>query len=257
MAALAGLLLLVPAGSLSAQEGAGGEATPGRVLGARLRATVPETGPGAAPTEVEVRYRVVADAPVSTIPLKGMAFFGATPAEVRAAVGGAPAPTELEPEQEREPLLAGGVRLPGRADPGDTLELEVSYRLPAALPAGGESFDVVLPLVYVDWRPAGAPEDMLEATIVLPEAYSIQESFPTVPREITTEGGTRRYDLRLQTVPSMIRFRGHEGEPPLLTFSRAVDLGVLLLLALGGVFGWRALRRERARAEAGAGEGTS
>lgn len=240
-------LLLAPAGPLSAQ-GAGEEATPGRVLGARLEATVPAAGPGAASTGVEIRYRVVADSAVRRIPLRGMAFFGATPAEVRATVGGEPAPAELD--VEREPLLAGDVRLPGRTAPGDTLEVEVSYRLPAAIPAAGGSFDVVLPLLYVDWRPAGAPEDMLEATIALPAAYSIQEAFPTVPREITTEAGTRRYGLRLQTVPSMIRFRGHEGDPPLLTFSRLVDLGVVLLLVVAGALGWRALRRERARAAA-------
>jgi hypothetical protein len=219
-----------------------------------MEARVPEADPAAERTEVQLRYRLVTDAPVREIPIRGMAYFGADPAEVQAMVGG----TRSRPEMDagRAPLVTGVVRLPGGTGAGDTLELELSYLLPAAIPAEGGGFDIVLPLLYVDWPPAGAPAGMLEAAIVLPAEYSIQESFPTVPREITTEGGSRRYDLRLQAVPSMIRFRGHEGDPPLLTFGRLVDLGVIALLAVLAGLGWRALRRERARAEAEEGGGT-
>lgn len=241
----AAALLCVP-GGLPADQGAGGEATPGRVLGVRVEARVAEAGPEVAPTEVDIRYRLVADDRIRDVPLQGLAFFGASPSDVRASVGGAPAASEVD--AGRAPLVTGAVRLPDPAEPGDTLELELSYRLPAALPTEGGSFDVVLPLLYVDWRPEGAPDDMLQATIVLPSDYSIQESFPTVPREMVDAGATRRYRLGLQAVPSMIRFRGHEGEPPLLTFGRLVDLGVVAGLSLLGLWGWRVLRRERARA---------
>lgn len=242
-------MFLVPAVPASlAGQGTGTEVMPGRVLSARLHAAVPESGTAGAPTEVELSYRLVADSAVRKVPLRGLAFFGLTPADLRASVGGAGVASELD--VQRPPLLTGTVRLPARAAPGDTLELAISYRLPTAIPAEAGDFDVVLPLIYVDWRPAGAPEGMLQATITLPAKYSIQESFPTVPRHIDTAGGFRRYDLELQTVPSMIRFRGHEGDPPLLTFSRMVDLGVILLLAVAAGLGWKALRRERAREDA-------
>lgn len=245
-------VLAVPAGESLAQA-ATDEASPGRVLHARVHAVVPESRDGGAMTEVSVRYRLAIDTRVREIPLRGLAFFGAAPRDVRATIGGESGPLDLD--DRREPLLTGQVDLPASRGSGDTLELELSYRLTAAIPAAGQSFDLVLPVLYVDWPPAGAPADMLQARIVLPADYSIQESFPTVPREISTRGGQRRYDLDLQTVPSMIRFRGHAGDPPLLTFSRLVDLGVVAILALAAALGWAALRRERARAsrEAGAG----
>lgn len=242
---LAALALLVASAGPSWAQGATDASTPGRVLDARVHAEIAESGQDDAATEVDIRYRLVADTAVRGIPLRGLAFFGAAPRQVRASTG--EGPTRVDLDATREPLLTGSVDLAVPADAGDTLELDVSYRLPATIPAAGESFDLVLPLLYVDWRPAGAPADMLEATIVLPAEYSIQESFPTVPREITTEAGQRRYDLELQTVPSMIRFRGHAGDPPLLTFSRLVDLGVVALLALAAAIGWAALRRQRAR----------
>lgn len=232
---------------LAGQE-AGSPATAGRVLSARFEARVPEAEPDASSTEVTIRYRLVADTTVRRVPVKGMAFFEVTPADVRAQAGGQRAPIGLE--VKRGPLLAGGVDLPTALAPGDSLKLILTYRLPAAIPTTGGRFDVVLPLLFVDWKPAGAPEGLLEAAIELPAKYSIQESFPTVPRTITTQRGVRRYDLQLQAVPSLIRFRGHAGEPPFFTFSRLVDLGVLALLGVVGAWGWLALRRQRARAEA-------
>ena len=241
-------LLLLGAEPLGAQ-GAGAETTDGRVMAARLDARVPAAGSDDGTTEVEIGYRVVADRTVERIPLKALAFFGVTPTDVRVTVEGEAAGSGLDPS--RPPLLSGGVRLDRPARAGDTLDLVVSYGLPAAIPATGGGFDIVLPVLFVDWKPVGAPEDFFEATVRLPAAYSVEEAFPTVPKETRVRDGTRRYDFRLQTVPSLIRFRGEEGDPPFFTFSRLVDLGVVLILVLGGAFGWRALRRERARADAG------
>lgn len=239
--------LLLCTGSLPAQE-TGGQEGDGRVLGARLEARVPGPSSGGEATGVEIRYRVVADRTVDRIPIRGLAFFGLTPSGLRASVEGEEARSTLA--TDRAPVLSGEVELPRTADAGDTLDLSLAYRLPHVIPGTGGGFDVVLPVLFVDWKPAGAPEDLLRATLDLPDEYAVQEAFPTVPREITVREGVRRYEFQLQTVPSLVRFRGAAGDPPFFTFSRLVDLGVLLALGIGAAFGWRALQRQRARAEA-------
>lgn len=240
--------LLLCTGALPAQETGGQEEGDGRVLGARLEARVPGPSSGGEATGVEIRYRVVADRTVDRIPIRGLAFFGLTPSGLRASVEGEEARSTLA--TDRAPVLSGEVELPRTADAGDTLDLSLAYRLPHVIPGTGGGFDVVLPVLFVDWKPAGAPEDLLRASLELPDEYAVQEAFPTVPREITVREGVRRYEFQLQTVPSLIRFRGAAGDPPFFTFSRLVDLGVLLALGIGAAFGWRALQRQRARAEA-------
>lgn len=264
---VAGLLLLpatvaahtpatspVPGAAFSAR-GQGAEAGEapggGRVLGVRLAAEVPEAGPGgegtspgAGPgTRIELRYRLAATEEVGRVPVRGIAYLGVTPADVRATVDGVPARVRLEPA--RGALLSGAVELERPLAAGDTADLVLTYRVGSAIPASERTFDVVLPLLFVDWRPAGAPEDMLRATVSIPAGYSADEVFPTVPREVTTVDDARRYSFRLQAIPSLVRLRGHAGEPPFLTFSRLVDLGVLALLMLAGGLGWWALRRSR------------
>lgn len=243
---LLALVVLSPS-TLQAQEATGQE-TAGRVLAARFSARIPEAGSERRPTTVEIEYRVVADRDVDRVPIKGLTFFDVTPNELRASVEGIEATSHLG--RERGALFVGAVELPETVPAGDSLELTLSYQIPTAIPEAEGGFDIVLPILFVDWKPAGAPEDMLQVSIHLPSEYSVQEAFPTVPKEISTREGTRQYDFQLQTVPSLIRLRGEAGAPSFLTFSRLVDLGVVLLLGIIAAFGWQALRRERNRASA-------
>ena len=84
---------------------------------------------------------------------------------------------------------------------------------------------------------------MFIASVTIPADFSVVETFPTVPKTVAEVEDQRTYDFRVQVVPSMVRFRGHVGDPPLLTFARKVDLGVLAILLIAGAFGWRGLRR--------------
>lgn len=246
-AATTGALLLAaalatPAGSLRAQEP---PAEGPRVLGARLEATIPEApgggdGPAGA-TRIEIAYRVASDTPVAEIPLRSIQFFGTRLHGVEAATEGRGARLEMDTGQGT--VVTGRLRLDRPLAAGDTLTVGLAYRLDRAIPGRSRSFDLVLPLLMVDWPPAGAPDDMLEAAVSIPASYSVLESFPTVPKEMSTSGERRRYDFRLQVIPSMVRFRGQVGEPPVLTFSRLVDLGVFALLLAAAAIGYWGLRR--------------
>lgn len=240
-AALGALLALAPA-SLDGQE-----APPEpRVVDVRFEARIGAAGAyGRSASRVRLVYRLLPAPGTDTVPLRGLAFFGNRPEELEASLAGrSPAPVALE--SPRDGLLRATLPLPPDAARGDTIDLTLAYRLDRAIPEDAREFDLVLPVLYVDWRPLGAPEDMFVASVTIPSDYSVVETFPTVPKQVTAAGGERTYDFRVQVVPSMVRFRGHVGEPPLLTFARKVDLGVVLVLMVAGGFGWWGLTRESA-----------
>lgn len=234
--ALGALLALAPA-SLDGQEAL----LESRVIDVRFEAQIGAAGLSA--SRVRLVYRLLPAPGSETVPLKGLAFFGNRPEELEASLDGrTPAPVALE--SPRDGLLRAGVPLPAGAAGGETIDLTLTYRLDRAIPEEARDFDLVLPVLYVDWRPLGAPEDMFVASVTIPSDYSVVETFPTVPKQVTTAGGERTYDFRVQVVPSMVRFRGHVGEPPLLTFARKVDLGVVFVLMVAGGLGWWGLTRE-------------
>ncbi len=240
-AALGALLALAPA-SLGGQE-----APPEpRVVDVRFEARIGAAGAdGRSASRVRLLYRLLPAPGTDTVPLRGLAFFGNRPEALEASLAGrSTAPVGLG--SPRDGLLRATLPLPPDAAAGDTIDLTLAYRIDRAIPEDAREFDLVLPVLYVDWRPLGAPEDMFVASVTIPSDYSVVETFPTVPKEVTTAGGERTYDFRVQVVPSMVRFRGHVGEPPLLTFARKVDLGVVLVLMAAGGFGWWGLTRESA-----------
>jgi hypothetical protein len=119
----------------------------------------------------------------------------------------------------------------------------VTYRVrqEAAVSAGG--FDLVLPVLMVDWQPEDSREELFIADVGLPSSFGVVEHFPTVPLAVRAEGGSIRHALSLPVVPSFLRMRGRDGPRPVLTFGRMVDLGIVLFLVLLTGYGWRAMRR--------------
>lgn len=238
----AGVLLVLVPSTLEGQEAA----PEPRVVGARFEARIGAAEGGApAQSRVQLVYRLLPAPGVDSVPLKGLAFFGNRPEGVEAAFEGR-APAHVPLDSPRGDLLRARLPLPSDAAPGDTVALTLSYALDRAIPEEARDFDLVLPVLYVDWRPLGAPGDMFVATVRIPANYSVVETFPTVPKNVSAAGGERSYDFRVQVIPSMIRFRGHVGEPPLLTFARKVDAGVVLILLAAGAFGWWKVSRETA-----------
>lgn len=121
-------------------------------------------------------------------------------------------------------------------------ELVMRYTVPGAVAQDGERLDIRVPLVLIDGVPAGSGDDFFTAELLAPSGVTLIESFPTVPQQHDASGA-ERYGMALQVVPSLLRWRATTGDPPLLPFDAAVDLALLLLLAVLAVFGVRALRR--------------
>lgn len=241
-----GPVLAVP---LSPQDGDGvGMSDRGDPLSASLRADV---GPKGA-ASVTLTYRLRIPSGVDTVPVQTVNFLGAEVEGLAARVEGEPATLRRRTTDPR--LVRAVVDVPVPHEAGDTVRVELSYQVAKALRTDGENFDVVIPVVLVDWQPSSAPPDMFDASLLLPPEFSATKVFPTVPRETVDEGGARKLSLSLQVAPSMLRVGGVVGESVFLTRGRIVDLAVAALLAgllALGVYRWRlTLEDDRDGAEA-------
>lgn len=221
---------------------------------------------------VSLAYRLHVDAGVDRIPLLGLHFLGARIKSLEASMDG----IELDPESAREgpestgrvadpdlapaapivgdwvrsggaggndsPLYSGHLPLPEPVRSDGERELILTYEVAGALRADGDAFDLVVPVLIVDWRPTTAPPDMFRARVSLPEAFNIAAAFPTVRRTVEAGDGTRVESFRLQVTPSVVRFRGTVGDQSFLTLGLLVDLVVglfLLGLVAYGTVRWR------------------
>lgn len=212
----------------------------GEPLGVDFEAEV-QPADGAA--RATVTYDLHLDAGAERIPLLGLHFLAARIEGLEASLDGTALDLEAPREQaDGSPLFSGHLRLPEPVASAGERELILSYDVVDALRAEGGTFDLVVPVLIVDWPPTTAPPDMFSARLSLPEELSISAAFPTVPRSSEVRDGTRVESFRLQVTPSVVRFRGSVGEGPLLTLGRLVDLGVglfLLGLVAYGTVRWR------------------
>lgn len=142
-------------------------------------------------------------------------------------------------------VTIGGGRIDSRSVTTERpLSVELRYRVEGARTKSKGGYDYRIPLILPRWRAAGSPPDFFTAEALLAADRSISESFPTVTRQtVRTEDG-QRVILRLQTVPSLVRYRVDEGAPRFFTMARGADLLVLLLLAGVAALSWHALRRD-------------
>lgn len=206
--------------------------------GVNGRIDLTEEAPGGRIANVRLEYRLEMDPAVDDLRLYGLAFAGANPVEVRAAVDGVRAPVEMDaPSAGR---LAGRVRLP--VERADTLRLRLTYRVRHA--GGGESYNMAVPLLLPQATPTGAPSDFFTATLDLPAHHAIVESFPVLPAR-TERAARATWDLQLQVVPAVVRWRAHTGAAPPLRFTRVVDLLALFVLLATGIVAVRLVVRQQ------------
>lgn len=202
-----------------------------------------EVGPADGTTRATVTYRLRLNAGAERIPLLGLHFLGARIEGLEASMDGTALGLEAAREQvDGSPLFSGHLRLPEPVTSTGERELTLSYDVADALRSDGGAFDLVVPVVIVDWPPTTAPPDMFSARLSLPEELSISAAFPTVRRSSEVRDGTRVESFRLQVAPSVVRLRGSVGDAPLLTLGRLVDLTVglfLLGLVAYGTVRWR------------------
>ncbi len=237
------LFLLAPAGVAALQhggEGASGPSASGRVRSAALEADLPRDGPD---VRVRIVYRLAVPPGVDRIPLSALSVDGTRIREMTARLGGGEPTAVPWPAGDGEPAGRATIPLEGSV-PGDSTTMEISYRVMSERPSGASRTRTRLPVVQVAWPPEEARPGTFTARLALPEDHYVTGTFPTVLGEVeSTEAGVRRYEMDVQVVPGLVSIGLREGEPPVLTFARALDLGVVLLLAVLAVWGFRALRR--------------
>jgi hypothetical protein len=78
--------------------------------------------------------------------------------------------------------------------------------------------------------------------LAVPGDVALYESFPTTLAGPRPDGERGLWDLELSVLPAYLTVRGRVGTAPLLSLNRVVDGGVLALLLVLGVVGWRRLR---------------
>lgn len=135
----------------------------------------------------------------------------------------------------------GLVRFPG-GPPAGALSLIFEYRVERSVRPAGAAIDAVVPVLAVDWPPAEPLPGTFRARLTVPGNVAVYESFPTTLTGPRSFGGRGLWDVELSVLPAYVRVRGRVGEPPLLSLGRVVDGGVLALLLVLGMVGWRRLR---------------
>lgn len=206
-----------------------------------------------------VTYHIRIEAGIEEIPLLGLHFLGARVGPLEASLDGAPltlhrvgetsdsprssAPVvsgTTEPDARRSgrepsangasPLYSAVLRLPEPVAEAGVRRLRISYTISDALRLDGNAFDLVFPILILNWPPTMAPPDMFRARLSLPHDLNIASAFPTVSRTSEVFDGRRVESFQLQVTPSVVRFRGFAGRMPFLTHGLMVDLGVALVL---------------------------
>jgi hypothetical protein len=196
--------------------------------------------------DVVARYQLRLPDTTTSVTLRGVAFLGARPAELRASLDGEPVDAEFghgELAGVRDSTgLAGIVRFAPRTGGADTTTLELRYRADGSVRLANGDVDVVVPLLLVSGKASGSREDFFRLHVELPSELNVYEFFPTVPRSVTRNGEITDHLLTLQSIPAMVRWRGRVGEERVVTFQAAVDLFTIAVLVLLSAVTYRVIR---------------
>lgn len=225
--------------------------------------------------DVVARYQLLLPDGATSVALRGVAFFGARPAALRASLNGEPVEVELGPRELGEAWDSTGVSglvrfapaaraesvardgdgdggdgigsgdipgLPSRSGEAGTAMLELRYRVDGSLRRRGSDLEVAVPLLLVSGKPSGSREDLFTLRVELPPELEVYEFFPTVPRSIVRDGESVAHLLTLQAIPAVVRWRGRMGEARLITFQTTVDLVTIALLVLLSAVTYKVIR---------------
>lgn len=214
----------------------------GVVVGAAMAATVEGD---ALRHSVSLRFRVRLGPGAESIPLLWLGYRGTQVEGLRATTVSdrAGAGRELDIVMDPSRARFGTLLLPPTPGTDPVFAFELTYQVVQESVQSGAGFDLVLPVLMVDWDPEDSREELFTAELSLPASYGVVEMFPTVPVEVQEAEAANLHILSLPVVPSFVRLRGREGDRPFLTFGRLVDLGVGLVLFFLAAFGWRRMRR--------------
>lgn len=224
--------------AITAAPGSAQTAVPGKLGHASM--TVSITTRSAA--TVHIRYVVHGSANAAMVPLAAVLFAPSMLDGVEAIIDGRASPVALTPGAGHAAArVSGGVPLP--SGHGDTVAFELRYTVDLPGATAGEA-RVRLPVVAVLWPPAEALPGTFAIALDVPADTHIRGAFPSLMRETTTTATSRSYGAGMQVVPSMIAFDIGTGDPPRITLEAMLDTGVLALLLLFAILGWRHLRAQ-------------
>lgn len=209
------------------------------LLAARPALAAPSLMGGAAEIEVEgtqarvrVHYRLQNDDANTTIlPLTVLRMAGTTIVDLRVRTpGGEELPADVA---ENGPAL--NVQVPIPEPPGPEFEVVVEYRVQGAVSdLGSDMRQVIAPILAPKWGPAGQ-STVFEARVHVSGRSNFVEGFPVSPEGIQPGDGTTTLVYRTPVVPGMIRAVVTEGVVPFWTLQRTLDVGVMLVLAVGAL----------------------
>jgi hypothetical protein len=195
------------------------------------------------PTRADVAlHYVVRPAGAHAVTVAALAFAPATFSDVEVIVEGRASPLALEPGAGLGAHKLGGT-VPLPAGAGDTIAFDIRYAVVLPASAGRES-RIRLPVVAVMWPPAEALPGTFAVTLDVRADAHIRGAFPSLLRETALTSAARSYGADMQVVPSMIAFDLGGGDPPRLTLEAMLDAGVIALLLLFAVLGWRHVRAQ-------------
>ena len=187
-----------------------------------------------AAAQIRLRYEVARDA-ADAVPLSLLAFRGSIVDSIRVRVdAGAAQPLVLA--AERGGRLRGSVPLGDPAPQRVTLEIEYAIRSTAGR-------RVTLPVVAVMWPPAQARPGLFTGEVLLAGQQEAYNAFPATLRARGVQGDARTYTFSLPVLPAVVSF-DVAADAPALTFTRTLDLLVVLLTILFCAMLWRQFRAQ-------------
>jgi hypothetical protein len=121
---------------------------------------------------------------------------------------------------------------------GPTFEFTARYWIEAAVERDGERVKVHIPVLAVALPPAEGANEVFRAELLLPEEWSVSESFPT-GLSLDDDGA---YSVELAVLPSVVSMRGSADGRWRPGLPLAVDFTAGLILLVFAFFGWRHLK---------------
>lgn len=158
----------------------------------------------------------------------------------------------LEPEMETNGSKTSvTTALPERLEAGETAEFVVRYAVPGAGIPDGETMTANVPMLTLDDAALTAAPGTFTATVELPSGYSYVEGFPSNTSDITeSAAGSTILHYEVPAAPALLRSVSTQGDPPLLTTERLMELILLLTIILGVVALYFSFVRPHRRAAA-------
>ena len=192
-------------------------------------------------THVRIVY-IIDGGGATALDVRAIRFGGVTLGAVQATLNGETA-LVTRPDADGA-MVRARVALPLALRDDSTLRAELRYTVHA--PATARSDERVrIPVFAPAWPPRAALPETFRVNVTLRDGVAAWDAFPATLREVRSADGARTYAATLQVVPAAVSFTARAGAPPRLTLALALDTGVLALLVLSGVVGWRRFRSRR------------